>query len=54
MQAPLNPWSSQQSDDIEKLFTMFGIEPIASIEGILPCVPSFIRRGVVVDQDQQS
>ncbi len=48
MQAPLNPWSSQQSDDIEKLFTMFGIEPIASIEGILPCVPSFIRRGVVV------
>ncbi|HOT03714.1 MAG TPA: tryptophan--tRNA ligase [Methanolinea sp.] len=48
MQEPLNPWSSQQSDDIEKLFTMFGIEPIASIEGILPCVPSFISRGVVV------
>ncbi|HNS83297.1 MAG TPA: hypothetical protein PKL26_06085, partial [Methanolinea sp.] len=48
MQAPLNPWSSQQSDDIEKLFSMFGIEPIATIEGVLPRVPSFISRGVVV------
>ena len=48
MQAPLNPWSSQQSDDIEKLFSMFGIEPISSIDGILPHVPSFSSRGVVV------
>ncbi|OPX68301.1 MAG: Tryptophan--tRNA ligase [Methanoregulaceae archaeon PtaB.Bin056] len=48
MQAPLNPWSSQQSEDIEKLFSMFGIEPIATIEGVLPRVPSFISRGVVV------
>ncbi len=48
MQAPINPWSSQPSDDIEKLFSMFGIDPISSIEGILPRVPSFITRGVVV------
>lgn len=48
MQAPINPWSSQPSEDIEKLFSMFGIEPIASIDGILPHTPSFISRGVVV------
>lgn len=48
MQAPINPWSSQPSEDIEKLFSMFGIEPIASVDGILPNTPSFIRRGVVV------
>lgn len=48
MQAPINPWSSQPSEDIEKLFSMFGIEPIANIDGILPSTPSFISRGVVV------
>ncbi len=44
----MNPWSSQPSEDIEKLFSMFGIEPIGSIDGILPTNPSFIGRGVVV------
>lgn len=48
MQAPINPWSSQPSEDIEKLFSMFGIEPIANIDGILPSTPPFINRGVVV------
>ena len=48
MQTPMNPWSSQPSEDIEKLFSMFGIEPIGSIDGILPTNPSFIGRGVVV------
>ncbi|MDI6899417.1 MAG: tryptophan--tRNA ligase [Methanolinea sp.] len=48
MEAPINPWSSQQTDDIEKLFSLFGIEHISAIEGILPKVPSFISRGVVV------
>ena len=48
MEAPINPWSSQPSEDIEKLFSMFGIEPISSINGILPRVPPFISRGVVV------
>jgi tryptophanyl-tRNA synthetase len=48
MEAPINPWSSQQTDDIEKLFSLFGIEHISTIEGILPKVPSFISRGVVV------
>lgn len=48
MEAPINPWSSQQTDDIEKLFSLFGIEHISTIEGILPNVPSFISRGVVV------
>lgn len=48
MQAPINPWSSQPSEDIEKLFSMFGIEPIANIDGILPSTPPFISRGVVV------
>lgn len=44
----MNPWSSQPSEDIEKLFSMFGIEPIGNIDGILPTSPSFIERGVVV------
>lgn len=44
----MNPWSSQPSEDIEKLFSMFGIEPIGSIDRILPTNPSFIGRGVVV------
>lgn len=48
METPINPWSSQQTDDIEKLFSLFGIEHISAIEGILPKVPSFISRGVVV------
>ncbi|OPY45654.1 MAG: Tryptophan--tRNA ligase [Methanoregulaceae archaeon PtaU1.Bin222] len=48
MQTPMNPWSSQPSEDIEKLFSMFGIEPIGSIDRILPTNPSFIGRGVVV------
>jgi tryptophanyl-tRNA synthetase len=48
METPINPWSSQQTDDIEKLFSLFGIEHISTIEGILPSVPWFISRGVVV------
>ncbi len=48
MDTPINPWSSQQTDDIEKLFSLFGIEPISTVEGILPEVPPFITRGVVV------
>ncbi|MDI9633769.1 MAG: tryptophan--tRNA ligase [Methanolinea sp.] len=48
MDAPINPWSSQQADDIEKLFSLFGIEPIHTVAGILPRVPPFISRGVVV------
>jgi len=48
METPMNPWSSQQTDDIEKLFSLFGIEPIGTVEGILPEVPPFISRGVVV------
>jgi len=48
MDTPINPWSSQQTDDIEKLFSLFGIEPISTVGGILPEVPPFISRGVVV------
>jgi len=48
METPMNPWSSQQTDDIEKLFSLFGIEPIDTVKEILPRVPPFISRGVVV------
>ncbi|MCQ8894368.1 MAG: tryptophan--tRNA ligase [Methanolinea sp.] len=48
MDTPINPWSSQQTEDIEKLFSLFGIEHISTVAGILPRVPSFIARGVVV------
>ena len=48
MDKPINPWSSQQSLDIDKLFTEFGIEPISTVIDQLPDAPDFIRRGVVV------
>ena len=46
----INPWSSNQSDDVEKLFSDFGIDPIAPLIPELPEVPYFIRRGIVVGQ----
>jgi tryptophanyl-tRNA synthetase len=44
----INPWSSQSSVDVEKLFTDFGIEPIENVLNLLPEVPYFMRRGIVV------
>jgi tryptophanyl-tRNA synthetase len=46
----INPWSSNQSVDVEKLFSDFGIDPIAPLIPELPEVPYFIRRGIVVGQ----
>jgi tryptophanyl-tRNA synthetase len=48
MNQEINPWSSQQTVDIEKLFSEFGIEPISEVKNILPEVPYFMRRGIVV------
>jgi len=48
MYESINPWASQQSLDISKLFSEFGIEPIDSVIGGLPQVPFFMRRGIVV------
>ncbi len=44
----INPWSSNSSVDIEKLFADFGIEPISNVLSELPEVPYFMRRGIVV------
>jgi tryptophanyl-tRNA synthetase len=44
----INPWSSTPAVDVEKLFADFGIEPIAPILDILPEIPYFMRRGIVV------
>jgi tryptophanyl-tRNA synthetase len=44
----INPWSSNSSVDIEKLFADFGIDPISSVLSELPEVPYFMRRGIVV------
>ncbi|MDD3621858.1 MAG: tryptophan--tRNA ligase [Methanofollis sp.] len=44
----INPWASDQSIDVGKLFSEFGIEPIEDVTGGLVTVPSFMRRGVVV------
>jgi tryptophanyl-tRNA synthetase len=44
----INPWASQQTFDIRRLFSDFGIEPITSVMDTLPEVPSFMRRGIVV------
>jgi tryptophanyl-tRNA synthetase len=46
----INPWSSSLSVDIEKLFSDFGIEPIAAVLPELPEIPYFMRRGIVVGQ----
>jgi tryptophanyl-tRNA synthetase len=43
----INPWASQQTFDIQRLFTDFGIEPITTVLDILPEVPPFMRRGIV-------
>jgi tryptophanyl-tRNA synthetase len=48
MEQEINPWSSQQSLDIEKLFSEFGIDPISTAIGDLPEIPYFMKRGVVV------
>ncbi len=48
MQSGINPWSSDQTVDVDRLFTEFGIEPVDEVAQRLPEVPSFIRRGVVV------
>jgi len=47
MASDINPWSSNQSFDIEKLFLEFGIEPIAPVITDLPEIPYFFRRGIV-------
>jgi tryptophanyl-tRNA synthetase len=44
----INPWASQQSLDIGRLFSEFGIEPIGNVLDILPDVPSFMKRGIVI------
>src|SRR5512136_1599326 len=44
----INPWSSNQSVDVGKLFSEFGIEPIAPVISDLPEVPYFMSRGIVV------
>src|SRR5512136_23123 len=44
----INPWSNNQTVDVEKLFSDFGIDPIAPVISQLPVVPYFMRRGIVV------
>jgi tryptophanyl-tRNA synthetase len=44
----INPWANQQTLDIQRLFSEFGIEPIDDILGMLPEVPYFMKRGIVI------
>ncbi|MFA5613150.1 MAG: tryptophan--tRNA ligase [Methanoculleus sp.] len=48
MQSGVNPWSNNQTVDLDRLFAGFGIEPIGEVTERLPEVPPFMRRGVVV------
>ena len=48
MQSGMNPWSSNQTVDVDRLFAEFGIEPVGEVARGLPEVPPFMRRGVVV------
>ena len=43
----VNPWASDQSFDIERLFSEFGIERIEDVADRLPEIPDFIRRKIV-------
>jgi len=44
----INPWSSNQTLDVGKLFSEFGIEPITPAISDLPEIPYFMRRGIVI------
>jgi tryptophanyl-tRNA synthetase len=44
----INPWSNNQTLDVGKLFSEFGIEPITPALADLPVIPYFMRRGIVV------
>ncbi|HIH03228.1 MAG TPA: tryptophan--tRNA ligase [Methanoregulaceae archaeon] len=48
MPEALNPWSAGQAIDTRRLFDDFGIEPIAPLVDLLPEVPAFMRRGIIV------
>ncbi|MDD1730170.1 MAG: tryptophan--tRNA ligase [Methanospirillum sp.] len=48
MNSTINPWaSSDQSVDIERLYTEFGIERMETAITNLPDVPYFMKRGIV-------
>ena len=48
MHSEMNPWSNNQTVDVDRLFAEFGIEPIGEVARRLPEVPPFMRRGIVV------
>ncbi|OPY36498.1 MAG: Tryptophan--tRNA ligase [Methanoregula sp. PtaU1.Bin051] len=48
MEPEINPWSSNQSLDVEKFFSEFGIEPISQAIADLPELPYFFLRGIVL------
>ncbi len=48
MHSEVNPWSNNQTVDVDRLFAEFGIEPIGEVARRLPEVPPFMRRGIVV------
>ena len=48
MNSEINPWSNNQTVDLDRLFSEFGIEPIGEVARTLPEMPPFIRRGIVV------
>jgi len=48
MHPEVNPWSSNQTVDVDRLFAEFGIEPIGEVAQRLPEVPPFMQRGIVV------
>jgi tryptophanyl-tRNA synthetase len=48
MESEINPWSSDQTVDTEKLFREFGIEPISPAVQQMHDPPYFFRRGIVI------
>ena len=46
-ESEINPWSSENTVTIQRLFTEFGIEPITDAASALSDIPFFMRRSIV-------
>lgn len=50
MQSEINPWSSNQDIETNKLFSEFGIEPVEPLLDKIKNTPAFLRRNIVTGQ----
>ncbi len=46
-ESSINPWASESSLSVERLFSEFGIEPVDWVQDALYKTPDFFRRGII-------